>query len=647
MKVDLNTKILLVEDASTMRRMEIRILNQLGFKNIVEASDGNEALEKLEKDKEIKVVISDWAMPNMDGYELLIKIRGKSEYREIPFIMATGHGDKSSTEKVLGAGANCVITKPFSPDELKLKINEAFGYKHESVQKTGEEPETDRHGRVKLKIAHIQITDHLTLGVMKHMIKTGQKTLKLANIETICMSGWNPVQNAIEDGSIDAAFILAPLAMDLFNYNVPIKLVMFCHKNGSIFVRSRSESYRKPYEMFFKHKTIFIPHKLSVHNMLAHMYLTHMGLKPGSAGKEAVNVLFDVVSPIAMPAFLKENSDSRGFIVAEPIGSKAISAGIAEKQLLSSEIWDDHPCCVVVFRDEFIEKYPEVVQEFSGMLMDAGQFIEKNPDESSKIAVDFLDPYKKLGLAEDLLKKVLTDPMGIRTDNLFPDISQLDKMQQYMSKKMGVGGIADLESFVDLRFAEQALKEDPSRKSNREEGEKQRRAGVHIDKFNDFDLKKSSALKTGKYLTFGLAEERYGVGILDVKEVVGMSDIRALPRMPDFIKGVINLREKVIPIIEIRQKFGMGSVAYTDRTCIIIVEVSALKGSTYMGIVVDKIFDVAVVAESELQDTPDFGPSVNIDYIIGIAKKKDFVIILLDIDQILNEKEKSGMAMAS
>ncbi len=645
MKVDLNTKILLVEDASTMRRMEVRILNQLGFKNIVEASDGNDALKKLKNDKEIKIIISDWSMPDLDGYELLIKIREKAEYKELPFIMATGHGDKSSVAKVFEAGANCVITKPFSPDELKIKINEAFGHKLESVKKVDKELEIDKEGRVKLKIAHIQITDHLTLGVMQHMIKTGQKTPKHLNIETVCMGGWNPVQSAIEEGSVDAAYILAPLAMDLFNYNVPVKLIMFCHKNGSIFVRSKAEQYRKPYQMFFKHKTIFIPHKLSIHNMLAHMYLTHMGLKPGSAGKESVNVLFDIVPPVAMPAFLKENSDSRGFIVAEPIGSKAIAAGIAEKQLLSSEIWNDHPCCVAVFRDEFIDKYPDAVQEFSGMLMDAGQFITKNPDQSAKIAVDFLDPEKKLGLTEDLLKTVLTDPMGISTDNLFPDISQLDRMQQYMSKEMNIGGITDLESFVDLRFAEQALKEDPSRKSNKYDNDEQKRAGV--SKINDFSLTKSVALRTGKYLTFGLAEERYGIGILDVKEIIEMADIRPLPRMPDFIKGVINLRGKVIPIIEMRQKFGMEFVEYTDRTCIIVVEISALKGSAYMGIVVDKVFDVAIVTEDEIQDTPDFGNSVNIDYITGIAKKKNYVIILLDIDQILNKQEKSDMAIAS
>ena len=93
---------------------------------------------------------------------------------------------------------------------------------------------------------------------------------------------------------------------------------------------------------------------MSIHNMLSHMYFSQMGLKPGMPGKEAVNVLFDIVPPIKMHEFLGDNVESCGFMVAEPIGSRAIAAGIADRQFLSSEIWDNHPCCVAVFRDEFI-----------------------------------------------------------------------------------------------------------------------------------------------------------------------------------------------------------------------------------------------------------------------------------------------------
>ncbi len=651
MEVDQNIKILLVEDASVMRKMEIRILNQLNFKNIVEAENGCEAIEKLINDKEIQIIISDWAMPEMDGYEMLTKVRENPEYKDIPFIMATGQGDKASVIKALEAGANCLITKPFAPDELKLKIKEAFGYKTEPVQKKAIPSEISIDGKVKLKIAHIQITDHLPLGIMKHMLQTGMKTSRHFNLETICMPGWNPVQKSIEEKSVDAAFILAPLAMDLFNYDVPIKLVMFCHKNGSIFVRSKKEVYRKPYEMYFKHKTIFIPHKLSIHNMLAHMYLSRMGLKPGVAGKDAVNVLFDVVPPIEMPNFLKDNVDSRGFIVAEPIGSKAIAAGIAEKHILSSEIWNNHPCCVAVFRDEFIAKYPDAVQEFSGLLMDAGQFIAKEPEQSAEIGVEFLDPEKKIGLKKELLKTILTDPMGISTDNLFPDISQLEKMQLYMSTKMDIGTIVDINSFVDLRFAEQALREDPSRCINTDEVDEQRAidksSETDLVPMNKFDTSEEIVTREGKYLTFGLAEERYGINILDIREIIQMMHVRPLPKMPDFVKGVINLRKKIIPIIDMRQKFNMESVKYTDKTCIIIVEISALTGSALMGIIVDTVFDVAVVDDKEVQDAPEFEQLTNIDYIAGIAVKKDYIITLLDIDRVFNNQEKSAMAIAS
>jgi len=355
MGVDTDIKILLVEDAATMRKMELKILKQLGFNNVIEAVDGQAAVETLQNDQEIQLIISDWAMPNMDGYELLGWIRNSDSFKTLPMIMATGQGDKAYVSKAMEAGANGVVAKPFTPDELKIRIEAAFGIQQKKTAPADTAPKVNAEGKVRLKIAHIQITDHLTLGIMKHQINSGEWQTDHFELETICMSGWNPVQSALENGEVDAAFILAPTAMDLFSYGVPIKLVMFSHRNGSICVRNSAEPYRKPYQQFFKHKSFFIPHKMSVHNILSHMYFTQMGLKPGVAGKEAVNVKFDVVPPIKMPEFLADNPESCGFMVAEPIGSRAMASGIAEQQFLSSEIWDNHPCCVAVFRDEFID----------------------------------------------------------------------------------------------------------------------------------------------------------------------------------------------------------------------------------------------------------------------------------------------------
>ena len=635
MAVDLQMKILLVEDAATMRKMEAKILNQVGFENIVEAADGKEAIEKLQGEDDIGLIISDWAMPNMDGYELLTWVRGEERCREIPFLMATGHGDKEYVAKAKEGGANGVVAKPFTPDELKVLIDEIFGVRKREVKKD-EGPKVSSQGKVRLRMAHIQITDHLPLGVLRHQIESGVRKPANFDIETLCMGGWNPVLKALESGEVDGAFVLAPTAMDLFSYDVPIKLVLFAHRNGSIAVRNASGKYSKPYQQFFKHKSFLIPHKMSIHNMLAHMYFTQMGLRPGVAGKEAVNVLFDVVPPIGMPGFLKENPEVSGFMVAEPIGSRAIAAGIAEQQFLSSEIWDGHPCCVVVFRDEFINTYPQAVQEFTTMLVEAGLFIRDNVDQAAEIAVKFLDPQGNLGLEPTLLRNVLSDPEGITTDDLYPETADLDTIQRYMTSKMEIGRVIDLNNFVDSRFADEtyrqlSLSRHPARAGKVE--------GDGEPKPHAFEQTQTIASREGKYLIFHLADERYGVGVLDVREIIGLMEITELPNMPSFFEGVVNLRDKVIPVLDMRAKFGMERVEHTERTCIIVVEISGIRGSILMGVVVDGVSEVANVKDAEVEDAPVFGKGVDTSFILGMAKMEAGVTILLDIDRILHTSE--------
>lgn len=635
MALDSQMKILLVEDAGTMRKMEARILGQVGFANIVEAVDGNEAMEKLAAEPDIALVISDWSMPNCDGYQLLQWMRSQDAFKDLPFLMATGHGDKAYVAKAKEAGANGVVAKPFTPDELKILIEEAFGLKQADAQKKEEGPKVSTEGRVHLKMAHIQITDHLALGVLKHQIASGRKTPRHFSLDTLCMPGWNPVQNALENSEVDGAFILAPMAMDLFSYGVPIKLVLFAHRNGSICVRNKTGKYAKPYQQFFKHKTFYIPHKMSVHNMLAHMYFTQMGLRPGVAGKEAVNVLFDVVPPVAMPEFLKENPDAGGFLVAEPIGSRAITAGIAERQFLSSEVWQDHPCCVVVFRDEIIAKYPEAVQEFTTMLVESGIHIRDHVDEAAEIAVAFLDPQKKIGLEPALLRNVLSDPQGITTDNLYPVREDLEIIQEYMTSKMEIGRRIDLAEFVDTRFADIACKQ----LSSSDPGTDQETA-VPRGAARKLGIDQNLASREGKYLVFTLGKEHYGLGILDVREIIGLMTIHELPQMPPFFKGVINLRDKVIPVMDMRGKFGMERAEYDSRTCIIIVEVSGLTGSRLIGIIVDAVSEVIFIKEQEVEDPPKFDRGVvDSQCLLGMAKLTEGVTILLDIDRLMHIQE--------
>ena len=152
--------------------------------------------------------------------------------------------------------------------------------------------------------------------------------------------------------------------------------------------------------------------------------------------------------------------------------------------------------------------------------------------------------------------------------------------------------------------------------------------------------------RAGKYLTFSLADEEYGIGILKVKEIIGMMPITPVPQTPSFVKGVINLRGKVIPVVDLRLKFGMDSMDYTERTCIIVVEIEASSGSILMGIVVDSVSEVMQIKSDDIEDTPRFGTKLNTDYILGMAKMEGKVKILLDIDSVLSSHELALMDRA-
>ncbi len=145
--------------------------------------------------------------------------------------------------------------------------------------------------------------------------------------------------------------------------------------------------------------------------------------------------------------------------------------------------------------------------------------------------------------------------------------------------------------------------------------------------------------KEGKYLTFTLAEEEYGIGILKIKEIIGMMAITTVPQTPDFVKGVINLRGKVIPVVDLRLRFGMGEIDYTERTCIIVVEIRGQSGVILIGIVVDSVSEVLNIKGEEIEDTPTFGTKLNTEYILGMAKMDGTVKILLDIDRVLRSEE--------
>ena len=154
---------------------------------------------------------------------------------------------------------------------------------------------------------------------------------------------------------------------------------------------------------------------------------------------------------------------------------------------------------------------------------------------------------------------------------------------------------------------------------------------------------KFMASKEGKYLTFILADEEYGIGILKVKEIIGMMPVTSVPQTPQYVKGVINLRGRVIPVIDLRLRFGLESADYTERTCIIVVEIQGSTGHVVIGIVVDSVSEVLNIKGEDIEDAPTFGTKLNTDYILGMAKIDGGVKILLGIDRVLNEEEINAL----
>lgn len=151
-------------------------------------------------------------------------------------------------------------------------------------------------------------------------------------------------------------------------------------------------------------------------------------------------------------------------------------------------------------------------------------------------------------------------------------------------------------------------------------------------------IEKRTQGREGKYLTFSLAGEEYGIEIRKIKEIIGMMPITSVPQTPGFVKGVINLRGRIIPVIDLRLRFGMDEVAYSERTCIIVVEMQG-KGVIVVGLVVDSVSEVANIKDQDIEDAPLIGGSLNTDYIFGMAKTQGSVKILLDIDRVLTSDE--------
>ena len=143
------------------------------------------------------------------------------------------------------------------------------------------------------------------------------------------------------------------------------------------------------------------------------------------------------------------------------------------------------------------------------------------------------------------------------------------------------------------------------------------------------------AALAGKYLTIGLGTEAYGIPVLRVREIIRLQKITPVPQMPDYVKGVINLRGRVIPIVDLRVKFGVAA-EFADRTCIVVVQVQLAADQTVpMGLIVDRVEEVANLSAAEIEPAPDFGAKLSTEYMLGLAKGKGQVKTLLNLDRVI------------
>lgn len=147
----------------------------------------------------------------------------------------------------------------------------------------------------------------------------------------------------------------------------------------------------------------------------------------------------------------------------------------------------------------------------------------------------------------------------------------------------------------------------------------------------------------GKYLTFRMADEEYGLEIMKVQEIIGILPVTSIPKVPAYVRGVINLRGRIIPTIDLRSKFGLPQVEDTDKTCIIVMELENKVGRIAMGIIVDEVAEVMDFNEANIDGAPDFGNGLDASFVLGMGMVNGDVKILLDIDQVLTTTELTAM----
>src|SRR3989338_6886816 len=292
--------------------------------------------------------------------------------------------------------------------------------------------------KTKTKIGFLPITDHLILGISKEKDNT---TFKNVELETIKFSDWATISEALISGSLDGAFLLAPLAYQTKLKDAPVKIVLLGHRDGSALIVKVKDNINSVQDL--NGTTIAIPHRFSTHNMLLHLYTTNAGLRYG------VDFKTIEMAPPEMPAALSRG-DIDGYIVAEPFGAKGELLGVGKVLVLSNQICEHHPDCVFVVREEYLNAHPEAMDELTISLIQSGIFAEQNRDEAAKIGTRFL------GQPENALLKALKEPKErVTFYDLMPKKEEFIRLQDYMADKMGLfPQKVTLDELIDTSFAQ-------------------------------------------------------------------------------------------------------------------------------------------------------------------------------------------------
>ncbi len=287
------------------------------------------------------------------------------------------------------------------------------------------------------RIGYLPITDHLTLG-----IATVNGKFASQKIEAVRFTDWSTLSEALRSRSIEGAFLLAPLAFQVKRSGADVHIVLLGHRDGSALIVGTKSGIHAPADL--RTKTLAIPQRFSTHNMLLHQYVSRNSLRSG------VDFKILELAPSEMVAALSQ-SQIDGFIVAEPFGARAQVLGIGSVLVLSKDIWEHHPDCVLVLQDDFLKMRTRSA-ELVANLVNAGEFIEAHRSDAAELGAKFL------GQPLDAMKRAMLEPEDrVTFHSLTPNKAELQKIYTYMKDEMSLFPDAiDMEALVEDDLAKRA-----------------------------------------------------------------------------------------------------------------------------------------------------------------------------------------------